>query len=265
MLNGNEAMGNIVVGDVKCKNLLGDNIILKLVNCVKNGETVKQTSADTSDGLYWKVQTYLNDTTVSNPKTILKNDIGKLSLEFRKYSSFNQVGFGLNGSAKDTLIVFDASSLKDGEDYVISFDITNVSQGSISWKNMQLEEGPATEYTPQKSFGYTSGKNENGSWVKYDDGTMIQWGTITKSGTIGTYSNGTKWYYDDGYIVHLPQQFINDIYYANVSINNLSLLTLQVYSITNYRTDLFKFNLSANVEHTFENYEFRWFTIGRWK
>jgi hypothetical protein len=80
LLNGNEAMGNIVVGDVKCKNLLGDNIILKLVNCVKNGETVKQTSADTSDGLYWKVQTYLNDTTVSNPKTILKNDIGKISL-----------------------------------------------------------------------------------------------------------------------------------------------------------------------------------------
>ena len=40
----------------------------------------------------------------------------------------------------------------------------------------QIEEGStATNYSEYKGIGYTSGSNENGSWVKYDDGT--EWNT----------------------------------------------------------------------------------------
>jgi hypothetical protein len=83
--------------------------------------------------------------------------------------------------------VFDASSLKDGEYYVISFDITNVSQGSISWKNIQLEEGTsATEYTPYKKYGFTS---DYTPYLKVDVDTFDEFKNyIVNKGPIGIYT-----------------------------------------------------------------------------
>lgn len=157
LLNGNEAMESIVVEDIKCKNLLSDTMIIKIVNCSGTTKKIIQTSADTSNNLNWKIQTYLDDTTTSNPLTILNNEVGNISLTFKKFSTFNRVGFGLNGETKDTLIVFDATSLEDNKDYVISFELTDATQGSITIENIQLEEGViSTKYVPYKKFGYSS-------------------------------------------------------------------------------------------------------------
>lgn len=110
-----------------------------------------------------------------------------------------------------------------------------------------------------------SGTNSNGNWIKYADGTLIQYGKITKSVSIKSKSSLTQWYYKDGNIVYMPQTFINTDYYANIIPINGQLVTLHVYSITEYEVGRFLFNLSANAEYTFDSFPFKWFAIGRWK
>ena len=96
-----------------------------------------------------------------------------------------------------------------------------------------------------------SGSNSNGSWIKYSDGTLIQYGLLVKNLNITNISSQVDWYYSDGYVVEFPANFAN--------------MTMNVYSITDYATNLCKFNLSSKNSTTVENHTFRWFAIGRWK
>ena len=110
-----------------------------------------------------------------------------------------------------------------------------------------------------------SGSNDNGSWIKYSDGTLIQYGNVTKSINVKTKSGSSGWYYDDGYAINFPINFSDTNYFAEVKPAISSLITLNVYSITNYKNSICEFNLSSNIEYNNSNYKFRWFAIGRWK
>lgn len=75
---------------------------------------------------------------------------------------------------------------------------------------VQLEKGDeATKYTDYKTFGIVeSGSNDNGSWIKYADGTMICTQKISLSGL----SLNQKWgvlYYNVKDIPNYPQSFIS--------------------------------------------------------
>lgn len=112
---------------------------------------------------------------------------------------------------------------------------------------------------------FESGSNSNGNYIKFNDGTLIQWGTVTKNIAVTTLSSSTNWYYGDGYVVNFPISFINNNYYANVNNDNAGLISLMVYSTTAKTTSSFEFNLSCNIEVTSRNYDFSWIAIGRWK
>lgn len=141
---------------------------------------------------------------------------------------------------------------------------------SISCDNLvlqfQIEEGDlSTSYTPWAGHIIESGSNSNGSWVKFSDGTLIQYGLLVKNLTITNKSSSSDWYYDDGYVVKFPINFANINYVVDVKSAVANLITMNVYSITDYATDLCKFNLSNKISITVENYSFRWLAIGRWK
>ena len=124
-----------------------ENIIASINTIVTNG-VVKQITADTS--FTWKFNCYNDNTFVKQLSGAYKNTIGILEKTFTKDSTFNNIVFGLNGSQKDTLVKINLSNLPDG-DYVLSFDITNITQGSISWEDIQVEQGStATEYQPHE-------------------------------------------------------------------------------------------------------------------
>lgn len=110
-----------------------------------------------------------------------------------------------------------------------------------------------------------SGSNSNGSWVKFSDGTLIQYGLLVKTLTITKISSQTDWYYDDGYVVKFPINFANINYVVDVKSAVANLVTMNVYSITDYATNLCKVNLSNKISITVENHSFRWLAIGRWK
>lgn len=69
-----------------------------------------------------------------------------------------------------------------------------------------------------KSIGYIveSGSNDNGSWVKYSDGTMICRNTFTVQAIISKPAGGI-WYYDQPNInKSFPQEFVGE--YPQISI-----------------------------------------------
>lgn len=112
---------------------------------------------------------------------------------------------------------------------------------------------------------FESGSNENGNYIKFNDGTLIQWGKVTKSVTINNLSSAAQWYYDDGYKINLPVSFVDNNYFANVSNYYSGNITLNVYSVTSRSASGFEFNLSCSIAVTNANVEFGWFAIGRWK
>lgn len=110
-----------------------------------------------------------------------------------------------------------------------------------------------------------SGSNANGSYIKYNDGTLIQYGEVSKNVTITNYSNSSQWYYDDGYGITLPLEFINTNYFINVKALGANAITLNVYGIEKVSTTRANFNLSSKISYSYNNFGFEWFAIGRWK
>ena len=85
----------------------------------------------------------------------------------------------------------------------------------------QIEESTsATEYTPFAGYIVESGSNDNGSWIKYSDGTMIC--SMSKNVYVNFSSSqkwGVIWESDNIDLGNFPQTFIKK---PNVTISNFS-------------------------------------------
>lgn len=126
-----------------------------------NNGVFTQVTADTKANLEWYLQGYNNSSFVDTLATTIKNTLGIVSLKFTKTSSFNALRFGLNGSQRNTMVYIPIDNLEDDKTYVISANIINVTQGSVSWEDMQIEEGTvATPYVPYNTLEFkVEGKN----------------------------------------------------------------------------------------------------------
>ena len=134
------------------------------------------------------------------------------------------------------------------------------------YSNIQLEKGSeATEYTPHKGFGYESGSNENGNWIKYDDGTMICYGNKA----VGEVECVTEWggLYQgtaDNLITY-PQEFIEVKHLEITAIPTTSssfwtMMRSREYLSTGY-SGMYFIRPSAATISPFIS----WKAIGRWK
>ena len=209
------------------KNLFYYKNIIENDNLSYTNGVFKQKSADTRDELQWKIQGFKGNEYVKNLTATKVQKSGTVYLTFTKDSSFDNLRFGINGAKIDTLVRFDAYSLTDGKTYTISAKILNSTQGSVSWNNLQLEEGrTATTYqegtissstkvtansdhtvyalwTPNT---YTITYNANGgvgsmgnTVVNYGTNTTIRNNTFTKTGyTFAGWTTRTDGM-DDGY------------------------------------------------------------------
>lgn len=121
-----------------------------------------------------------------------------------------------------------------------------------------------------------SGSNSNGSWVKYDDGTMMQWGSATftgaETGNTGAYK-----------VITFPVPFANSklsISYSPIYENTYDT-TLVLYTIltgtrkygneTSVTTDTVYRRLAYTTDVTelkklyVTNLSFNWQAVGFWK
>lgn len=110
-----------------------------------------------------------------------------------------------------------------------------------------------------------SGSNDNGSWIKFGDGTLIQYGSIKKNVSITTLSNSGKYYYQDDINIILPTSFVDGNYFSNVISFSNQNGSQNVYSVRNKKQSKFDFCLSSLISFSSNDNTFWWIATGRWK
>ncbi len=112
-----------------------------LQNMTRDGYSFKQISADTRD--YFEVQIgYFNNSTYNGSFVKEKlSEIGSYSYEIKPTKEFDRIRIKANGATKDTGVYFLGFKYNEGDTYIVSFELTNITQGSFSWKNVKIEKG----------------------------------------------------------------------------------------------------------------------------
>ena len=106
-----------------------------------------QTEADIKTTFNAKAVPYANGEVESDGVGTASVALGVVSIVFKKTNA-TVLRFGVNGSNFDTLIRTDISHLPAGT-YIISANFTNITQGSISWKDVTINSGDtALPYEP---------------------------------------------------------------------------------------------------------------------
>ena len=134
---------------VQGANLLSLDKIIDWGNCSIENGVVTQTEADTSQIPYLKaVATFDSGEYELMGKSETVTASGKVSFQITCAREINKLAFGINGSVIDTIVRFDNLSLPAGT-YIASCNVINATQGSISWKDMQIALID-TDYEPHK-------------------------------------------------------------------------------------------------------------------
>lgn len=167
-----------------------------------------QTSADTTTDIKYKCQ-YRKDSTYL--RDVFSLDIisstGKITRTFTTPADldYNKIVFGINGTTIDTLVEFNIK-LKPSTTYTFTCNFTNITQGSISWKDMMLVEGStAGEYEPYSynlldKWQYPATQTVNGvTFTNNGDGTIVVDGTA--SDTIFYWIQPVKYTYGHIYLL----------------------------------------------------------------
>lgn len=175
----------------KSKNLLYR--IQPFVNCTVDFQTsyavLKQTTADTYSlsfkGQLFKGVDYAGVALFSGEPV---SSVGKFTKTFTTPSTLpdhNTVIFGLNGATNDTTFKC-VMQLKPSTTYTFTCNFTNITQGSVSWKDMMLVEGStAGEYEPYSynlldKWQYPATQTVNGvTFTNNGDGTIVVDGTAS--------------------------------------------------------------------------------------
>ena len=182
-----------------------------------------QISADTGTNTYFKIQGYNGTTYVQFKGTPVV--LGKITITFTTPSTtgYKYIRFGLNGASIDTLCRCDMD-LKPSTTYTFTCNFTNITQGSISWKDMMLVEGStAGEYEPYSynlldKWQYAATQTINGvTFTNNGDGT-ITYNGVTSVGANYSLQSGLKVVAGHKYLSYVGENTNDKIFvllYAN--------------------------------------------------
>lgn len=135
---------DLVVG---IRNLAIYNTCL-LENMTKNGYELTQKLADTRDFFQLMILSYDKNNAI---KMLVNKTISAIGIYSFVVSSDiipNRIRIKTNGATRDTGVYF-YNSFKANTQYTITLEITNITQGSFSWKNVMITEGnKQVDFTP---------------------------------------------------------------------------------------------------------------------
>jgi len=130
------------------RNLLNPSTIRAGSNTTVSDGVATQINADSSTTLTFKCQGYRGTTLVFS-KAVNFTTTGTVAISFEKEIGVTEIKFGLNGKTKDSVVFANIADLPIGI-YSLSVNFTNITQGSVSWKDMMINHGSAAEYEPYK-------------------------------------------------------------------------------------------------------------------
>ena len=111
-----------------------------------------------------------------------------------------------------------------------------------------------------------SGSNSNGSWTKYADGTIIQWGQYAiKDSDVTWTALTTGLYYSNSFSIKLPVKILENSSANNVSSRSANFDWVVRNATANDDTDTYlSFNL-VSATNAARNISINWFVVSRWK
>lgn len=162
---------------------------------------VTQTTADTASSLSFKLQGYniktQSYTYIFSGEVISSTGVFTKTFTTPSTTGFDLIRFGLNGAKYDTCANC-KMDLKPSTTYTFTCNFTNITQGSISWKDMMLVEGDiAGEYEPYSynlldKWQYAATQTINGvTFTNNGDGT-ITYNGVTSVGANYSLQSGLK-------------------------------------------------------------------------
>lgn len=166
----------------KSKNLLY-RIVNEVNTTVQFGTSYAIATQQTADtkALVFTIQGR-STTDIVGLTTVYEVSLGKLTTTFTTPSStgYYYIRFGLDGSQRNTMCNCPID-LKPSTTYTFTCNFTNITQGSISWKDMMLVEGSeAGDYEPY-SYNlldkYKFGES-NSNYINNGDGSITTTGTV---------------------------------------------------------------------------------------
>ena len=145
----------------------------------------------------------------------------------------------------------------------------NDSLPAINAENLNKIENQLEQNTNDIANIIESGSNDDGSWVKYSDGTMICRNTFTVQAIINQPAGG-NWYYAQPNInKSFPQEFVGE--YPQISIETVNYpdgsgdwgqIHMKYIDLTKINSVVFKDTVSSDNSKTFN---LSYIAIGRWK
>lgn len=207
----------------KGKNLFNANRLSGFINTKYSNGVVTQILADGHTNMTWKCQAYLNSNYIDNlVDPIRTNDIKRLSFTFTKRSTFNRICFGVNGASIDTTIFVNVFDLIDDKVYTLSFDVVSITQGSISWKNIQIELGDEpTQYEDYVNKSVFTKCDEKG-YDLFSNEDAVEYYAVGEQ-RIGTWIDGKPLYRQVLYSTQRVEA--GAAYMPNTSIPNINIVT----------------------------------------
>ena len=186
---------------------------------------VTQTIADTASLLSFKLQGYKSKsqsyTYIFSGERISSTGVFTKTFTTPSTTGFDLIRFGLNGAKYDTCANCNMD-LKPSTTYTFTCNFTNITQGSISWKDMMLVEGStAGEYEPYSynllnKWQYPATQIVNGvTFTNNGDGTIVVDGTA--SNTIF-------------YLIQTVKYTYGHIYLLGWTNNNSSSMKMETYA-----------------------------------
>ena len=226
VFNGTQPMGNIKIDTVTTKNKFNINGEINangfsgnigLYNTV-SGNTMTCNGNSSSSQYYGQTFTDMNGKTLTlSAKLVSKGtgDGGRIAI-FDNGSFKTEKQLGTVGGYQS--ITYTGTS----NNVVVAFCTAGGTGAQLTDIQVELNSSQ-TNYAEFQGVGYVSGKNSNGNYIKYDDGTLIQWNTIAKSNfqsssVLSTTVQGINWYRSNNPSIVFPTSFIDTNYSINLTV-----------------------------------------------
>lgn len=126
----------------------------------------------------------------------------------------------------------------------------------------QVLDKNGTQLNLLKDTDLESGMNENGTFWKFPSGLLICIGKVTKNFNISNPT--TNGFYDDGYSIIFPYEFVDTNYNVNAFLSNDESLIF-IYSVVNTTKDSALVNVFSHAILENKQREVSFIAIGRWK
>ena len=111
----------------------------------------KQITADTKTDFELKIDNFYSSSSYDRwSNNAIISEVGRYSYYIKTTYSTSQIRVGTNGSQRDSMAVFPLKEvIPSGTNIAVSVEITNITQGSYEFKNVQIEIGnKATAWKP---------------------------------------------------------------------------------------------------------------------